>query len=87
MDEEIDIEELVDEGYSYDEIIDEMIDAGYDREDIDEAFVDLGYDWEDALTDAIHDQLIDLDDAAYYADLLDVSEHDIYDMYFDYGED
>ena len=83
---DIDVKSLIDEGYDYEDIVDELKDAGYDAEDIAEAFADLGYDWEDALIDAIHDQLIDLDDAAYYADLLGVSEHDVYDMYYDYDE-
>ena len=85
-DDDIDIEALADEGYSYEEIVEEMVDAGYDSEDIQEAFYDLGYDWQDALIDAIHDQAIDLDDAAYYADLLGTDISSVYDMYFDYDD-
>lgn len=84
---DIDVRELVDDGYSYEEIVEELTDAGYDAEDIAEEMVDLGYDWEDALTDAIHDQQIDLDDAQYYADLLDMDISDVYDMFYGYDED
>ena len=86
-DDDIDVRELIDEGYSYEQILEELEDAGYDRDDIDEAFVDVGYDWEDALWDAIEDQQIDLDDAAYYADLLGVDTSDIYDAYHGYEEE
>lgn len=86
-DDDVDVSELIDEGYSYDEIIEELEDAGYDEEDIEEAFVDLGYDWEDALWDAIEDQQIDLANAGYYADLLGEDISDIYDAYFGYEED
>lgn len=87
MNDDIDVQDLIDEGYDYDEIIEELEDAGYDEEDIQEAFVDLGYDWQDALWDAIEDQQIDLENAAYYADLLGESIHDIYDAYYGYEED
>lgn len=87
MDDEDIVRELADDGYDYQEIVDHLEDLGYDDDDIREAFVNADYDWEDALIDAIEDQFIDLDDADYYADLLDVDIGDIYDMYFGYGED
>jgi hypothetical protein len=89
-DDDIDVQELADEGYSYEEIVEEFLDAGYDQEDIDEAFADTGYDWQDALYEAIENQVdeIDLDDAQYYADLLGLdSESDVYDIYYGYGDD
>lgn len=78
------VEDLAADGYDYQEIVDELEDRGYDAEDIQEAFADTGYDWQDALLDAIAEQQIDLDDAAYYADLLDLDISDIYDLYFGY---
>lgn len=82
------VEDLAAEGLDYDEIIEELEDRGYDQDDIEEAFVDAGYDWEDALLDAIREQQIDLDDAAYYADLLDLdSQSDVYDIYYGYEDD
>lgn len=81
------VEDLADEGYDYLGIVEYLEDEGYDEEDIEEAFADADYDWEDALIDAIHDQLIDLDDAAHYADLLGINESEVYDMYFDYDEE
>lgn len=82
------IEDLADDGLSYDEIIEELEDRGYDAEDIQEALVDVGYDWHEATLDAIREQAIDLDDAQYYADLLDLdSESDVYDIYYGYEDD
>ena len=83
----VDVRELIDDDYSYEEILEELEDAGYDAEDIAEAFVDVGYEWDDALLDAIRDQAIDLDDAAYYADLLDLDISDVYDMFYGYEDD
>jgi hypothetical protein len=81
------VSDLADDGLDYAEIIEELEDRGYDAEDIAEAMVDTGYDWEDALIEGIQDQQIDLDDARYYADLLDLDISDIYDMYYGYEED
>lgn len=86
MDDEVDIAELIDDGYGYEEITEAMLDAGYDADDIAEAWVETGYDWEDALEDAIRDQQIDLDDAEYYADMLDMDTSDVYDLYYGYED-
>ena len=82
-----DVRALADAGYSYDEIVEELEDQGFDAEDIAEAFVDTGYDWEEATLDAIRDNAIDLDDAAYYADLLSLDISDVYDIYYGYEDD
>lgn len=81
------VEDLIAEGLDEEEINEYLLDEGYDAEDLAEAWVDADYDWQDALTDAIEEQQIDLDDAAEYADLLDMSIHEVYDMYYGYGEE
>lgn len=85
-DDDIDVRELIDEGYDVEEINEILEDAGYDAEDKAEAWVDVGYDWEDALWDGIRDQTIDLEDADEYADLLGVDISDIYDAYYGYED-
>lgn len=80
------VEDLAGEGLDYAEIIEELEERGYDTDDIAEAMVDVGYDWSDALMDGIREQQIDLADAAYYADLLDLSESDVYDIYYGYED-
>lgn len=87
---EFDIEDLADQGYSYDDIVEEMLDAGYDQDDINEAFAGTDYDWQDALIEAIENQVPEIDlehDAAYYADLLDMDISEVYDLYFGYGNE
>lgn len=81
------VEDLAADGLDYDEIVEELEDRGYDAEDIQEALLETGYDWEDALLDGIRDQAIDLDDAQYYADLLDLDISDVYDIYFGYEDE
>jgi len=85
------VEDLAEEGYDYAEIIEELEDRGYDAEDIAEAMADVGYDWQETLLDAIREHAIDseggLDDAAYYADLLDIDVSDVYDIYFGYEDE
>lgn len=86
MKDDINVRELIDDGYDVDEINELLEDEGYDAEDKAEAWIDAGYGWEDALQDAIREQQIDLDDAGEYADLLGMNIHEIYDMYFGYEE-
>lgn len=86
------VEDLADDGLSYDEIIEELEDRGYDADDILEAFADAEYDWQDALLDAIRDHAAPkgediLDNAQFYADLLYIDISEVYDIYFGYEED
>lgn len=91
MADDIDIADMIEDGYDSDEINEAMLDAGYDAEDMAEAWVDAGYDWSDALEDAIRDQVMSeqefREDASYYADMLDMSIHDAYDLYYGYGDE
>jgi hypothetical protein len=91
MADDIDIDDLIEQGYDQDDITEAMLDAGYDVEDMAEAWADADYDWHDALHDTLAEQLISEEefrlDAAYYADLLDISESEAYDLYFGYGDD
>lgn len=88
---DIDIDDLIEQGYDQTEINEAMLDAGYDAEDMQEAWADADYDWEDALRDTLEQQLISEDelrqDAAEWADMLDMSESEVYDLYHGYGDD
>lgn len=88
---DIDVSDLVEQGYDVDEINEAMLDAGYDAEDMAEAWAETGYDWQDALEDALRDQVMSeqefKEDAAYWADMLDLSIHDAYDLYYGYGDE
>lgn len=82
------VRDLANQGYGYDEIVEYLEDEGYDEDDIEELFAETGYTWQDALIDGIRDRQIDLEkEARYYADLLGVNQHQIYDWYYDYEED
>ena len=81
------VEDLAAKGMSYADIIEELEDRGYDEDDIAEAMVDVGYDWRETLLDAIREQQIKLEDAAYYADLLDLGVSDIYDIFYGYEDE
>jgi hypothetical protein len=87
---DIDLEDLISEGLSYEEIIEEYEDAGYDSEDIAEAFADLDYDYDEALYDTIAEQNVDLDyfeaHVHDWADFLDTSVHDLYELYYGYED-
>jgi hypothetical protein len=90
VDEDIDIADLIEAGWSEEEINEALLDAGYDAEDMAEAWVDAGYDYQDALYDAIEDQLVDVNDADMmreYADILDMDISEVYDLYYGYPED
>lgn len=88
---DIDVAEMIEDGYGYDDINEAMYDAGYDKEDVAEAWADAGYDWQDALGDALRDNVMSeqefREDAAWYADMLDLSIHDAYDLYYGYGDE
>lgn len=88
---DVDVADMIQDGYGYDDINEAMHDAGYDKEDIAEAWADAGYDWEDALEDALRDNVMSeqefKEDAAWYADMLDLSIHDAYDLYYGYGDE
>jgi hypothetical protein len=92
MADNIDIRDLVEQGYDEDEIKEVMLDAGYDIDDIAEAWVDAGFDFEYALRDALETvgatgQELTGAEAYYYADLLDLDVGEVYDIYYGYGED
>lgn len=90
MNDDIDIEDMIAEGYDYEEINEALADAGYDAEDMADAWSDVGYDWNEALLDTVRENLIDQDyfeeHAREWADDLDMSISDLYDVYFGYEE-
>lgn len=88
----VDIRDMIESGFTSDEINEAMLDEDYDAEDMAEAWLDAGFDFEYALRDALEDigaagGELTPNEAYYYADLLDLDVSEVYDIYYGYGDD